>query len=156
MIAITSSGASETDSARKRCAGRRSQTWRITSSPPPPGMCTSSSTTSGSRSTISGTASSTLAASADDVHEPVELRAHARAEQRVVVDDHDARHGSITSSTSVPCPGVLWTLARPPWRSMRATIESRTPRRSAGTASGSKPGPRSRTNTSARPSSTSA
>ena len=28
-----------------------------------------------------------------------------------------------------------WTVARPPWRSMRPTIESRTPRRSAGTAS---------------------
>ena len=33
---------------------------------------------------------------------------------------------------------------------MRPTIDSRTPRRSAGTASGSKPGPRSRTNTSTR------
>ncbi len=40
--------------------------------------------------------------------------------------------------------------ARPPWRSMRPTIDSRTPRRSAGTAPGSKPGPRSRTNTSMR------
>ena len=39
---------------------------------------------------------------------------------------------------------------------MRATIESRTPRRSAGIASRSKPTPRSRTNTSTRSSSTSA
>ena len=37
--------------------------------------------------------------------------------------------------------------ARPPWRSIRPTIDSRTPRRSSGTAAGSKPGPRSRTNT---------
>ena len=30
----------------------------------------------------------------------------------MVVDDHDARHGSITNSTSVPVPGVLWIVAR--------------------------------------------
>ena len=87
------------------------------------------------------TASSTVGGVAEHVDQPVELGAHARAEQRVVVDDDDARHGSITSSTSVPVPGVLWIVARPPWRSMRAIIESRTPRRSAGAASGSKPGP---------------
>jgi hypothetical protein len=88
--------------------------------------------------------------------EPVELRAHAGAEQVVVVDDHDGRHRFSTSSTSVPSPGAVCTTARPPWRSIRPTIDSRTPRRSAGTAAGSKPGPRSRTNTSIRSGSTSA
>src|SRR5262249_47582359 len=92
---------------------------------------------------------------AEHVDQPGELGPHAGAEQLVVVDDDDARHPS-TSSTSVPWPGREWTVAVPPWRSMRPTIESRTPRRSAGTASGSNPGPRSRTNTSKRPSSTSA
>ena len=51
---------------------------------------------------------------AEHVDEPVELRPHTRAEERVVVHDHDARHGSITNSISVPCPGVLWIVARPP------------------------------------------
>ena len=89
---------------------------------------------------------------ADDVDQPVELGAHARAEQGVVVDEHDARdrsaHAPSTSSTSVPSPGRVWISARPPWRAIRPSTDSRRPRRSAGTASSSKPGPRSRTNTS--------
>ena len=48
---------------------------------------------------------------AEHVDQAVEFGAHAGAEQRVVVDDHDAGHGSITSSTSVPIPGVLWIVA---------------------------------------------
>ena len=40
------------------------------------------------------------------------------------------------SSTSVPDPGALVTRARPPCRSIRPTIDSRTPRRSGGTAAG--------------------
>src|SRR4051812_25198096 len=91
----------------------------------------------------------------EHVDQPVQLGLHAGAEELVVVDDDDAGHPS-TSSTSVPWPGREWTVAVPPWRSMRPTIESRTPRRSAGTSSGANPGPRSRTNTSKRPSSTSA
>ena len=86
---------------------------------------------------------------ADELDVALELGAHAGAEQPVVVDDRDARHavpGSV-SSTSVPAPGAEWIAARPPWRAMRPTIDSRTPRRSAGTAAGSKPGPRSRTKT---------
>ena len=51
------------------------------------------------------------------------------------------------NSTSVPPSGELTMRALPPWRSIRPRIDSRTPRRSAGMASGSKPGPRSRTNT---------
>ena len=65
----------------------------------------------------------------------LELGAHAGAEEPVVVDDGDARHaapGSV-SSTSVPAPGAEWIAARPPWRAMRPTIDSRTPRRSSGT-----------------------
>ena len=51
----------------------------------------------------------------------------------------------------VPVSAVERILAVPPERSMRPTIDSRTPLRSAGTAAGSKPAPRSRTNTCARP-----
>src|SRR5829696_4891704 len=97
----------------------------------------------------------------DDVDELAQLCAHAGAEEAVVVDEDDARGGAgvrgvrgahapslgRTSSTSVPSPGVAWTVARPPWRAMRPTIDSRTPRRSPGTQAGSKPGPRSRTKT---------
>ena len=91
MMLITSSGASETLSARKRTAGRRGATPRITSAPPPSGICTSSSTTSGSVATMHSIASPTVAGVADDVDEAVELGAHAGAEQAVVVDEHDAR-----------------------------------------------------------------
>src|SRR6185436_14445398 len=90
---------------------------------------------------------------AGDLEQRLQLRAHARAKELVVVDDEDpglAHERSNTSSTSVPWPVPLVTRARPPWRSMRPTIDSRTPLRSAGTASGSKPGPRSRTNTCVR------
>ena len=77
---------------------------------------------------------------AGDLEQRLELGSHARAEELVVVHDQHARaaHGrsSSTSSTSVPPPGALATRARPPWRFMRPTIESRTPRRSLGTADG--------------------
>ena len=59
---------------------------------------------------------------------------------------------SMVSSTSVPSPGSLRISARPPCRFMRPIIDSRMPRRSSGTASGSKPGPRSSMNTRASPS----
>src|SRR6185312_6244629 len=101
--------------------------------------------------------------------QPLELRLHARAEELVVVDDHDRRRRGVRhvpppssgtrcaeSDTSVPPPGMERTSARPPARSMRPRIDSRTPRRSAGTAASSKPGPRSRTYASIAPSSTSA
>ena len=87
---------------------------------------------------------------ARDLEQRLELGAHAGAEELVVVHDQYARLGqarSSSSSTSVPDPGALEIVARPPWRRMRPTIDSRTPRRSDGTAAGSKPGPRSRTNT---------
>src|SRR5262249_7400345 len=85
---------------------------------------------------------------AQHLDQPVELGADAGAEQLVVVDQDRRRHGSITSSTSVPWPSREWTAARPPWRSIRPTIDSRTPPRSSGTSSSVRRGPRSRTNTS--------
>src|SRR5262245_38441531 len=63
MTAITSSAASETESARKRTPGRSGATALMIASPLPSGRCTSSTTTSGSSSLISGTASATLPAS---------------------------------------------------------------------------------------------
>ena len=77
--------------------------------------------------------------------EPVELGAHAGAEQLVVVDDDDARAGSghraRSSRSSTSCPAVpVCTTASPPWRRMRPTIDSRTPRRSPGPRRGRTPG----------------
>src|SRR6478752_10100614 len=64
MVPITSSAASETDSARNFVPGTRAPARRITSTPPPPGRCTSSSTTSGWCADTAATASSASAASA--------------------------------------------------------------------------------------------
>src|SRR5690348_2260916 len=86
-----------------------------------------------------------------------DLSANPGSEHRMVVhDEHGCHAGSpfwlvsngIVSRTSVPDPGSLVTCAAPPWRCIRATIESRTPCRSSATAEGSKPRPRSRTKTS--------
>src|SRR5205085_2003864 len=96
---------------------------------------------------------------ADDVDPVAELVADAREEEGVVVDEHDARlHDRLgrTSSTSVPLPGADVTVAAPPARAMRASIDSERPRRSPATAPRSKPTPRSRTNTLMRASSASA
>src|SRR3954454_14668172 len=93
---------------------------------------------------------------ADDRDIAAELGAHTAPDETMVVDQHDADrlagHAVDTfrarvSATSVPV-SPLRTVAVPPWRAIRPTIESRIPRRSAGTASRSKPWPRSRTNTS--------
>ena len=155
---MTSSAASEADSARKSVSGACSAAPRMTATPPPSGMWTSSSTTSGRCAVDQRDRLLDGGGLADDLDVALELGAHAGAEEPVVVDDHDARHavpGSV-SSTSVPAPGAEWIAARPPWRAMRPTIDSRTPRRSAGTAAGSKPGPRSRTKTCSAPSEASA
>src|SRR5206468_528506 len=56
-----------------------------------------------------------------------------------------------TSSTSVPSPGADRISAVPPSLLSRPRTESRSPRRSSGTVSGSKPLPRSRTNTCTLP-----
>ena len=57
-----------------------------------------------------------------------ELCAYACEEQAVIVHQYDAAlHRGILSSTSVPPPGVLVTIAAPPARSRRPQMESRTP-----------------------------
>src|SRR5581483_4703622 len=113
-----------------------------------------------------------VAGRADDVDAALELAADPRPDQRMVVDDEDpdgapahlgfsstrsTRAGArgTDSSTSAPSPGAERTSAVPPWRRTRAEMESATPRRSGGTAAGSKPRPRSRTNSETRSGSTS-
>ena len=85
---------------------------------------------------------------ADDLDRLAELAANAGAEEIVVVDEHDAAaaHGCLArrSSTSVPSAEDV-SVAVPPARVMRPRIDSAIPCASAGTASGSKPPPRSRT-----------
>ena len=116
-------------------------------------MWTSSRTTSGSASTIAVSAASTLPASPRISTRPsssarTPARKRSWSSTITTLGDRRAHRGrSSVSSTSVPRPGAARIAARPPCRSMRPTIDSRTPRRSAGTASGSKPGPRSRTKT---------
>src|ERR1039458_1162248 len=63
ITAITSSGASDTDRARKWTSGWRGRTPWSTACPPPPGRWTSSRTTPGRRSLISSTAAPTSSAS---------------------------------------------------------------------------------------------
>ena len=88
---------------------------------------------------------------ADDVDRFRELRANAREEELVIVDEYDATlhavlRGSL-SSTSVPLPGSLVIVACPPARASRPSIDSAMPCRSGGTAARSKPAPRSWTKT---------
>src|SRR5579864_6950444 len=110
---------------------------------------------------------------ADDLDVGTELGSNSRTEQAVVVHDEHARplatsraHARagwtitagrrIDSATSVPCPGTLTTSTVPPRRSMRPCTDSDSPFRSDGTAVGSKPRPRSRTNNETALGSTSA
>src|SRR4051794_283718 len=96
----------------------------------------------------------------DHLDRVTELGPHAREEEIVVVDqDNPALHASALttwSSTSVPSPGLETTVALPPARSSRFSIDSDSPRLSAGTAERSNPNPRSRTNTDTSSSVTSA
>ena len=66
---------------------------RITSTPPPPGMWTSSRTTSGRSAGDHPHGLLDRAGVAADLDQALELGADAAAEDRVVVDDHDARRG---------------------------------------------------------------
>ena len=82
-------------------------------------MWTSSRTTSGARRAIIADRLLDRARLADDVDQPLELGAHAGAEERVVVDDDDAaawrsfaRSSPIASSTSVPDAGPERIVAR--------------------------------------------
>ena len=68
----------------------------------------------------------------------------------------DAPVRGIFRVTLVPSPGAVVTVAVPPRRVIRPCTDSARPLRSAGTASGSKPWPRSRTTSDTSPGSTSA
>ena len=111
----------------------------------------------------------------DDPHGVTEFGPHPRPEQVVIVDQEDPRPAldagfdglvriahvrslgrDTLISTSVPSPGDVRTVARPPWRSTRAQMDSAIPRRSSVTSSRSNPRPRSRTKIETRPGSTSA
>ena len=96
----------------------------------------------------------------DDGDVSVELGAHPGAHEGVVVDDQHADltgrggcglggvgHSGIRIWTSVPAPGFERMVVVPPARAILPMMESRTPPRSVGRASGSNPHPRSRTNT---------
>src|SRR5581483_10801323 len=110
-----------------------------------------------------------VAGRTDDVDPALQLAADPRPHQRMVVHHEDPDtvllplglvHRGLSStrtgargtdnSTSAPSPGAERTSAVPPWRRTRAEIESATPRRSGGTAAGSNPRPRSRTNSEIR------
>ena len=118
-------------------------------------MCTSTNTTSGARSRDHLDRGVDLRRLADHVDVVAELGADAAAEQVVVVDEehpYPARRSwrAPTASTARPrCPRRAVSAPRrvPPWRCMRPVIDSAMPPRSVGTDAGSKPRPRSRTNT---------
>ena len=92
---------------------------------------------------------------ADHVDAGIELAPDARAEEAVVLHEHEAApwlherscggSSGIRSSTSVPSPGAVRIVAVPPWRATRLSIDSAIPCRSGATALRSKPAPRSRT-----------
>src|SRR6202035_4827992 len=93
---------------------------------------------------------------------------HPRPEQPVIIDQHHPRHvhfrpaglgvavRGIFRVTLVPSPTAVLTVAVPPRRVIRPCTDSARPLRSAGTASGSKPCPLSRTTIETSPGSTSA
>ena len=93
---------------------------------------------------------------ADHLDGLAQLGPHPGPEHGVVVDQEDPRpprpvahvtssRRGIDSSTSAPSPGAERMTTDPPNRAMRARIDLAMPWRSSGTASGSKPWPRSRT-----------
>src|SRR5439155_6941910 len=85
---------------------------------------------------------------ADDREGPTEFAPDAGQEQPMIVD-HEHADGRVAHvvdlgtfrRTSVPAPGVLVTTARPPTLSIRPSIESAMPRRSAPTEARSNPPP---------------
>ena len=102
------------------------------------------------------------------LHLVAELGPDPGPEEGVVIDDEHARFAAyrpgtagngharlgwrltarrgMCRDTSVPSPGALRTVAEPPRRRIRAHTDSASPLRSPGTAAGSNPQPRSRTN----------
>ena len=101
MTAITSSGASETDSARKRTSGSSRAPIRDAAAV---GHVDVEQHDVGLLALDQRDGLVDGAGLADDLDAALELAAHARAEQRVVVDQHDAPHSD--SSTSVPAAGL--------------------------------------------------
>ena len=89
---MTSSAASEADSARKSVSGASSAAPRMTATPPPSGMWTSSRTTSGRCGDDERDGLRDARGLAHELDVALELGAHAGAEEPVVVDDRDARH----------------------------------------------------------------
>ena len=88
----------------------------------------------------------------DQLERLAQLGADARQEQPVVVDQehpdrpgHDPSRLGMRRWTSVPSAGTLLTVATPPPRSIRPTIDSLIPWRSVGTSTSSNPLPSSRT-----------
>ena len=155
---MTSSAASETDSASQRTSGS-SRAQRLQHGQPAAAgqvhVEQDDVRTGGPDALDRGRDVGGLA---DHVDVGAQLGPHTGADHRVVVDDEHprlaARHAALRlgsdSSTSVPSPGAERTSAVPPSRVSRPVTESRSPRRSGGTAAGSNPAPRSRTKTETR------
>src|SRR5262249_14500647 len=96
---------------------------------------------------------------ADHARRAAKFRRPPGPDQPVIVHEPHARHGlahgalrttgrGIFSDTLVPSPTAVCTATVPPCLLIRPWIDSAIPLRSAGTADGSKPFPRSRTTTS--------
>ena len=127
----------------RRRSGRRAAR-AITAAPPPPGRWTSSSTTSGAVARMTATALVDVGGLADDRrrvarHRRDQLGPHTGAEQRVVVDQHDAdgvtaaRLGHAHLDLGAGARRGTSITAVPPTRWTRPTIDSLMPRRSAAT-----------------------
>ena len=151
--AITSSGASDTDSARNRCAGRVARdpaddldpaaAGHVDVEQDDVGLGARGSRRRRPRRWPRRRRTSTRPSSS------ARTPARKRSWSSTITTLGVRGHRGVPSPARPRCrgPGASRIAARPPCRSMRPTMESRTPRRSAGTASGSNPGPRSRTNT---------
>ena len=152
---MTSSGASETEMPRKRVAPAPRRTMAsATVAPPAAGEVDVEEDHVGAERRDPGHRLVHVTGLADDLELILQLGAQPAAEELMVVDQeepgpraggsHDAALGS-SRWTSVPCPGLLVTVAVPPWRRILPTTDWAMPRRSAGTAPTSKPAPSSRT-----------
>ena len=160
MTAITSSGASETDRARKQTSGCFGLTASITASTTTAGHVDVEQHDVGQPLGDQLDGGRDLVGLPDDLDGVAELAADPGAEEMVVVDEEDrwlvggahCRPGlrGTLSSTSVPSPGTERMTAVPPWRCIRPRIDSAMPLRSPAIASGSNPAPRSRMNMDTR------
>ena len=161
MTSITSSGASDTESARNCTSGWCGRTPRKTGVAATAGQVHIEQHHVGQALADELDGGGGLVRLADDLHRVTQLRLDAGPEDRMVLDEEDAgppaglravRGAHVTRSrrgmeswTSAPSPGAERITAEPPTRATRARIDCAMPWRSSGTASGSKPRPRSRT-----------